>query len=223
MALEELGDHRDHAGRALAPGPRRGRSTAARELDRGVVGVRHGAVAGRAGRAQPRPDDALLGHLDGVEAAPAERDRVAADLVDGRGRRAPCGVVEQLRTLRRPGRARRAAPRPPRRRRPRRSRRGAARRRERRAPSMTPSSMATMFFMSTAPRPHTTPSTSSPPNGSRDHDSASTGTTSRCESRMSGGSVAAPVAGMRATHEPRPGVSSITSASMPASPRISAQ
>ena len=40
---------------------------------------------------------------------------------------------------------------------------------------------------------------------------------------MSGGSVAGPSPRSRATHEPRPGVSSTTSASMPAPPRTSAQ
>ncbi len=37
---------------------------------------------------------------------------------------------------------------------------------------------AVMFSMSTAPRPHTNPSTSSPENGSRLHPSGLTGTTS---------------------------------------------
>ncbi len=38
--------------------------------------------------------------------------------------------------------------------------------------------VAVRLSMSTAPRPQTIPSTSSPPNGSRDHPSAFTGTTS---------------------------------------------
>ena len=71
---------------------------------------------------------------------------------------------------------------------------------------MTASSIATMFFMSIAPRPQTTPSTSSAPNGSRVQASASTGTTSMWERSTSGGSVAGPDAGRRAKHEPRPGV-----------------
>ena len=94
---------------------------------------------------------------------------------------------------------------------------------ERFSASMTPSSIATMFFMSTAPRPQTMPSTRSPPNGSRDHASASTGTTSMWLSRISGGSVLLPVALRRAKQDPRLGVGSMTSASIPAPARTSAQ
>ena len=106
-----LGQARDLAEPERARGSRRrpaitraGRSawsatsavTAASELDGGVVVVRHRAVAGRAGRAQPRPDDALLGHLDRVEAPAVEGHRVAADLVERRGRGASGRVVEEL-------------------------------------------------------------------------------------------------------------------------------
>jgi hypothetical protein len=83
--------------------------------------------------------------------------------------------------------------------------------------------MATMSFMSTAPRPQITPSTSSAPKGSRDHDAASTGTTSRWESSTSGGCGSGTLAGRRAKHEPRPATGSSTSAAMPAPDRISAQ
>ena len=90
---------------------------------------------------------------------------------------------------------------------------------------MTASSMATMSFMSTAPRPHTTPSTSSPPNGSRDQASASTGTTSMWLRRTSGGSglVTDGSARSRAKQLPRPGAASSTSAATPAAVRTSAQ
>ena len=68
------------------------------QLDGRVVGVRHRGVAGRPGRSDARPDDPLLGDLDRVEAAIADGDRVPADLVE-RGRRSPAlRVVEELGT-----------------------------------------------------------------------------------------------------------------------------
>ena len=72
---------------------------------------------------------------------------------------------------------------------------------------MTASSMATMSFMSTAPRPQTTSSTTSPPNGSWAHADASTGTTSRWLRRTSGGSglLTAGSAVSRAKQLPGPG------------------
>ncbi len=50
--------------------------------DRGVVRSRHRAVAPRATDRDPVDGEALLGHLDGVEATAAELDRDAATLVE---------------------------------------------------------------------------------------------------------------------------------------------
>ena len=58
--------------------------------------------------------------------------------------------------------------------------------------------------MSIAPRPHTSPSTSSPPNGSRDQPLGVTGTTSVWPMRQSDGAFGS-LPSMRATSERRPG------------------
>ena len=74
---------------------------------------------------------------------------------------------------------------------------------------------AVWFNMSTAPRPHTSPSTSSPPNGSRDQPSASSaGTTSVCPRRANDGASGSDPA-MRATNEARPSIASCQSISTP--------
>ena len=65
--------------------------------------------------------------------------------------------------------------------------------------------VATMCFMSTAPRPHTQPSWSSPANGSTRHPAALAGTTSVWQSRSTGG--AAPLPRTRATRFGRPSAS----------------
>ena len=95
---QEVGDHRHHsrAPAGLVLDERRDRRG---QLDGRVVVVRHRAVAGRAGRPDPRPDDALLGDLDRVEAPAVERDRVAADLVEGGGRGSTVRVTEELGAL----------------------------------------------------------------------------------------------------------------------------
>jgi hypothetical protein len=60
------------------------------------------------------------------------------------------------------------------------------------------------FSMSMAPRPHTSPSTSSPPKGSRVQVFGFTGTTSVCPMRQSRGARGS-VPSMRATMDSRPG------------------
>ena len=92
---EEVTDDLDHARRPLGLVGRQGRDGPS-EPDGGVGVVRHRAVAGRAGRAQPRPCDPLLRDLDRVEPPAAQRDRVATDLVERRGGGASGGVAEQL-------------------------------------------------------------------------------------------------------------------------------
>ena len=61
-----------------------------------------------------------------------------------------------------------------------------------------------MQSMSMAPRPHTSPSISSPPNGSRDQPSGFTGTTSVWPIRHSAGASGS-LPSMRATIDVRPG------------------
>ncbi len=76
--------------------------------------------------------------------------------------------------------------------------------------------MASMSFMSTAPRPQIMPSLSSAPKGSTDHWSRSAGTTSRCpwttRALADGSSPAS-----RVTTLARPGADSKISASSPTS------
>ena len=72
--------------------------------------------------------------------------------------------------------------------------------------------------MSTAPLPHTSPSTSSPPNGSRDQPLSLTGTTSVWPIRHRLGAVGS-LPSMRATSEARPGVGSKSCESSPVEPR----
>src|SRR5580700_528186 len=77
-------------------------------------------------------------------------------------------------------------------------------------------STATAFFMSTAPRPQTTPSRTSPLNGSTDQAAGSAGTTSRWPCNSSAGrSGSVPLT--RATTFDRPGADSSSSGSRPAS------
>ena len=75
-----------------------------------------------------------------------------------------------------------------------------------------------MLSMSMAPRPHTSPSTSSPPNGSRDQPSGFTGTTSVWPIRHSVGAVGS-LPSMRATIDVRPDAASKRSTSRPAPSR----
>ncbi len=75
--------------------------------------------------------------------------------------------------------------------------------------------------MSMAPRPQTQPSTSSPPNGSRDQPSGSTGTTSVCPTRPRLGAVGS-VPRTRVISEVRPGRGSTCSSSRPDPSRKSA-
>ena len=63
---------------------------------------------------------------------------------------------------------------------------------------------AVMLSMSIAPRPHTSPSISSPPNGSSDQPSGLTGTTSVCPIRHSVGASGS-LPSIRATVDVRPG------------------
>ncbi len=77
---------------------------------------------------------------------------------------------------------------------------------------------ATSFFMSTAPRPHRKPSSSSTPaNGGCVQSRASAGTTSLWPTRASEGPP--PVPGMRATRLARAGSRDTSSTSTPASAR----
>ena len=89
---EELADD---AGRLAGGGRLDQAGDRLRQPDGRILGVGHAAVAGRPGGAQAGPDDALLGDLDGVHPPVADRHRVAADLVQGRGRR-PGGGREQV-------------------------------------------------------------------------------------------------------------------------------
>ena len=78
-----------------------------------VLGVGHAPVAGCPCCREPRPDDPLLGDLDRVHPPVADRHRIAADLVEGRGRE----VRRPMRTGRaghRPSAVRRGRHRPPR-------------------------------------------------------------------------------------------------------------
>ena len=81
---------------------------------------------------------------------------------------------------------------------------------------MTDRIMASMSFMSTAPRPQTTPSRTSPPNGSTLQSCAWAGTTSKCPWTTSAGSEEL-LPSMRLTTLARPGADSYSSADSPAS------
>ncbi len=82
----------------------------------------------------------------------------------------------------------------------------------------TPSTMASKSFMSTAPRPHTHPSVTSPENGGTVQSSALAGTTSRWPWTSSGLSEAStPGGSQRATRVVRPGSDSYSSAAIPTS------
>ena len=83
--------------------------------------------------------------------------------------------------------------------------------------------MASKSFMSTAPRPQTQPSATSPANGGTDQSSALAGTTSRCPWISSGDSDRSTPSGSQlATTEVRLGAGSNSSAAMPTSPSSSA-
>src|SRR3954447_12025515 len=85
----------------------------------------------------------------------------------------------------------------------------------------TASVIASMSFMSTAPRPHRQSSRISPANGSTCQSAASAGTTSRCPWISSAGRLGS-VPDQRATTEARPGADSKTCGFSPASVRRSA-
>ena len=74
--------------------------------------------------------------------------------------------------------------------------------------------VAVRLSMSMAPRPHTTPSISSPPKGSWVQSSGLAGTTSVCPSRVSDGAVGSDP-WILATSEVRPGSGSKVSMSTP--------
>src|SRR5581483_3608129 len=81
---------------------------------------------------------------------------------------------------------------------------------------------AVMLSMSTAPRPQTNPSTSSPENGSRLHPSGLTGTTSVWPMRRRLGASGS-LPSMRVTRLVRPGWGSYRSTSSPAVPRYASR
>ena len=183
-----------------------------------VVVVDLGAVPGAAVGDQPQPVDALLGGLQEVEAhrvagRAVHSDGEPADLADGLG-----DAVEQVAAvLHQPVAAldpagllvgeegedqvaRRPAS-------------------ERARSRMTASIIASMSFMSTAPRPQRQPSRSSPANGSTCQSAALAGTTSRWPCTISAPRSAVPAGSpsMRTTTVARPGSLSISSGSSPTS------
>ena len=85
----------------------------------------------------------------------------------------------------------------------------------------TASSTASAFFMSTAPRPHSTPSRISPANGGTLQDDGSAGTTSRCPCTSSAGAPGSRPP-TRATTFARPGADSSSAGSTPASASLAA-
>ena len=148
QASAEEGPHgRGEPDRPLVPpDPRHGLG----QLGDRVVGLQHRAVPGGPARGQPQPGHALLRRLDQVEALAADRDAEPADLTDRLG-----DALEQFRRGCPPASGRRRCRPPPRRPgrpAPRRAAGGglhAARWRT------TARIIASMSFMSTAPRPQT--------------------------------------------------------------------
>ncbi len=137
------------------------------------------AVAGPAVGDQAQPVDALLGGLQQVEphrvaGRAVHRHGEPADLADRLGH-----AVEQVAAVLDQPVAARGLRRPPRRRRTRRPGRGAAGSPVRARSRRTASIIASMSFMSTAPRPQRQPSRSSAANGSTCQSAAFAGTTSR--------------------------------------------
>ncbi len=99
----QRGEEAPHDGREPGrPGCLRHQADRFGDLDGGVVGVGHRAVAGGPAGAHPRPDDSLLRDLDGVDPPAADRHRVAADLVECRGGGPAIAGKEEVRALRHP-------------------------------------------------------------------------------------------------------------------------
>ena len=86
---------------------------------------------------------------------------------------------------------------------------------------VTASIIASMSFMSTAPRPHTMPSRTSAANGSKVQSAGSAGTTSRCPCSSSASALGSEPS-IRATTLARPGSDSKIWGSSPASASCSA-
>ena len=173
--VEEPAHRRRHADRE--PVCRPSRATASHSGDHRVVVVDHRAVPGAAAGREPHPGQALLGRLDQVE--PRVRRR-ALTLNPPTSLMPSVDALEQLAACRRRAGGRRARRRPPR-------RPGTPARRRARAcapraaaAGSTASVIASMSFMSTAPRPQTQPSFTSPENGWTVQSAALAGTTSRC-------------------------------------------
>ena len=169
---EHLADDRDEVNGQAALLERREEPA---ELLRGRVADDGGGMDRPA--ADRRADEAplLLGDLDRIETPPADPLGEASDLAER--------VAHPLEELRRA--PRRGTSPPARCRSPRRwQARGRGRRRARAASAAArrnaATSIATPPFMSSAPLPHTSPSTSSPANGGWLHSSALAGTTSTC-------------------------------------------
>ena len=183
------------------------------ELQQRVVAERRDrGVAGAPAGAQVEAVDALLADAEGVEAPAAELERSAAALVDDQVAAHRVGVLARTATWR-PSAApisssavitSFSAPR-------------AGRQPDAASAIAAATSAATWPFMSWAPRPRTSPSTTSPDQGLKLHSSGSAGTVSTWPSRQSVGPSASPRG--RRPGSGGPGSAASSSHSKPASRR----